>query len=131
MAGLLGGLPCALWLSPAELDRSVRSIAHLLPGNRRLVHAWSRRIAGAATHMVISEVFAVAYTCALRPRLRAPSTAVAAFYGAALWAVNYRVLAPRALRAEDHSLALADHLCWGLVLETTLRSVAVPQEPAV
>ena len=122
VAGLLGGMPSALWLSPAELDRSLRSIAYLVPGNRRLKSAGSRRLAGAAIHVAISESFAGIYSCGVRPRLRTPSFTTPALYGVVLWAVNYRLLAPRELKAEDPSLALADHVCWALVVEATLRA---------
>lgn len=123
-AGLLGGLPSALTLSIEDLDRSIRAIAHLVPGNRRLTSPWRRRIAGAVTHMGLSAGFAVLYSCGIRKRLPVPSLAAAGAYGTALWAVNIKLLAPQALREEDRSLALADHLGYGLVLELALRKLA-------
>jgi hypothetical protein len=123
-AGLFGGLPSALALSIEDLDRSTRAIAHLIPGNRGLRSPWSRRIAGAAAHMGLSASFAMLYSCVIRTRLQVPSFAAAGVYGGALWAVNIKLLAPRALREEDRSLAFADHLGYGLVLELTLRKLA-------
>jgi hypothetical protein len=123
-AGLFGGLPSTLALSIEDLDRSIRAIAHLIPGNRRLRSRWSRRVAGAVTHMGLSAGFAVLYSCGMRRRLPVPSLAAAVLYGAALWAINIKILAPQALREEDRSLAFADHLGYGLVLELALRKLA-------
>lgn len=123
-AGLFGGLPSALALSIEDLDQSIRAIAHLVPGNRRLRSRWSRRVAGAAAHMGLSAGFAVLYSCGIRQRLPVASLAAAGAYGTALWAVNIKILAPRPLREEDRSLALADHLGYGLVLELALRKLA-------
>jgi hypothetical protein len=122
--GLLGGLPSTVALSIDDLDRSVRAIAHLIPGNSRLRSLWSRRVAGAAVHMGLSVSFGVLYSCGTRRRLDNPSLAAAMAYGAALWAVNIKLLAPKALLEEDRSLTFADHLCYGVVLELSLRKVA-------
>lgn len=124
VAGLLGGLPSTLALSPDELDRSVRSIAHLVPGNSRLTSPWSRRLAGAATHMAISLSGAVLYSCAVRGLLRRPSLLGAVGFGGALWAVNIKLLAPQPMLDEDPSLKLPDHLCWAVVVEMCLRKRA-------
>ena len=123
-AGLLGGLPSTVALSIDDLDRSVRAIAHLIPGNRVLRSPWSRRVAGAAVHMGLSVGFGVGYACGLRRRLANPSLAAAMAYGAALWAVNIKLLAPEALLEEDRSLTFADHLCYAVVLELSLRKLA-------
>ncbi len=122
-AGLLGGLPSALALSIEDLDRSIRAIAHLVPGNRSMRSHWSRRAAGAVTHIGLSGGFGVLYSCGIRKRLPVTSLVAAGAYGTALWAVNIKILAPRALREEDRSLALADHLGYGLVLELALRKL--------
>ncbi|CAN5857998.1 hypothetical protein BH23ACT12_BH23ACT12_15100 [soil metagenome] len=57
----------------------------------------------------------------MRPRLRNPSLAGAAAYGAAQWAVNIKLLAPDAMLEEDPSLRLPDHICWALVVEMCLK----------
>lgn len=124
MAGLLGGLPSAIALTPSEMDRSIRSIAHLVPGNSRITSLWGRRAAGAAAHMAISLTFALLYPCAVRPRLRRPSVLAAAAFGGLLWLVNIKLMAPQAMRDEDVSLALPDHLCWAVVVEMCLRKMA-------
>jgi hypothetical protein len=111
-------------LSPSELDRSVRSIAHLVPGNSHLKSLWSRRVAGAATHMAISLSGAVFYACWVRPRIPKRPLIGAAAFGGALWAVNIKLLAPRPMLDEDPSLKLADHLCWAVVVEMCLRERA-------
>jgi hypothetical protein len=121
---VLGGLPSTLALSPSELDRSVQSIAHLIPGNSRLTSSWSRRVAGAATHMAISLAGGVLWTCRVRGRLGRPSLPAAAAFGGVLWAVNIKLLAPRRMLDEDPSLRLPDHLCWAVVLEMCLRQRA-------
>lgn len=120
MAGLLGGLPSTLALSPSELDRSVRSIAHLVPGNSHLTSLWSRRVAGAATHMAISLSGGVLYACWVRPRIPKPSLIGAAAFGGAVWVVNIKLLAPQPMLDEDPSLKLPDHLCWAVVVEMCL-----------
>lgn len=124
MAGLLGGLPSTLALSPSELDRSIRSIAHLVPGNSHLTSLWSRRAAGAATHLAISLSGGVLYACWVRGRLRKPSLAAAAAFGGVVWAVDIKLLAPQAMLDEDPSLKLPDHLCWAVVVELCLRERA-------
>lgn len=124
VAGLLGGMPSTLALSPSELDRSIRSIAHLIPGNSRLTSQWSRRVAGAGAHMAISLSGGVLYTCWVRVHLGKPSLVRAAFFGGVLWAVNIKLLAPQPMLDEDPSLKLADHLCWAAVVELCLRQRA-------
>ncbi len=120
-AGLLGGMPSTLTLSAQDLDRSIQSIAHIVPGNRRFRSAGSRRALGGLTHMAISTTFALLYSCEIRKRLSNPHLPAAAGYGGALWAVNYKVAGPEAMKAEDRSFALADHLCWGAVVELCLQ----------
>ncbi|HEU4867526.1 MAG TPA: hypothetical protein VFV09_07350 [Actinomycetota bacterium] len=124
VAGLIGGLPSTLALTLPELDRSVRSIAHLVPGNSHLTSRWSRRVAGAATHMAISLSGSVLYSCWARRRLPKPSFIGAAAFGVALWAVDIKLLAPQPMLDEDPSLKLPDHLCWAVVVEMCLRKRA-------
>ncbi len=121
VAGLLGGMPSILTLSAEDMDRSIQSIAHVVPGSRRFGSAWSRRVLGGLTHMAISTTFALLYSCVIRKRLSNPHLPAAAGYGGALWAVNYKVADPAAMKAEDRSFALADHLCWGAVVEISLQ----------
>lgn len=113
VAGVLGGAPTALLRPRGDLDQSIQAIAHLVPGNQRIVSAWGRRALGAATHMGISLTLATLYTCAVKRR--------PLVYGAALWAVNIKLLAPDEMRRQDRSLTLADHLTWALVVHATLR----------
>lgn len=124
MAGLVGGLPSTVALSASDLDQSIQAIAHLVPGNRRLRSPLSRRALGAGTHMVISIGLASLYACAIRRRMRRPSLARAAAGGAALWALNYRLLGPGAMKEQDRSLALPDHVGWAIAVEMTLRALA-------
>lgn len=124
VAGLLGGLPSTVALSTSELDRSVRSIAHLVPGNSHLTSLWSRRVAGAAAHVSISLSGAVLYACWVRSRSPKPSLRGAAAFGGVVWAVNIKLLAPRSMLDEDPSLKLPDHLCWALIVEMCLRGRA-------
>lgn len=121
VAGIAGGLPSTLALSPADLDRSIQSIALLVPGNRRWRSPWARRAVGSIVHMSLSAGFSIAYSCFLRIRATQPRFPAAAMYGAVLWLVNYRLLGPKAMKAEDRSFALADHLCWAVAVELTLR----------
>jgi hypothetical protein len=113
-------MPSIIALDLQELDRSVQSIAHLLPGNSRL-SPWGRRAAGTGAHVAISLALGVAYACWIRPRLGHQSMLKAAGFGAALWAVNIRLLAPKRMLEEDPSLRLPDHLCWAMVAEMCLR----------
>jgi hypothetical protein len=124
VAGLIGGLPSTLALTLPELDRSVRSIAHLVPGNSHLTSRWSRRVAGAATHMAISLSGGVLYACWVRRLFSRPSLVGSAAFGGAVWAVNIRLLAPQEMLDEDPSLKLPDHLCWAVVVEMCLRERA-------
>jgi uncharacterized membrane protein YagU involved in acid resistance len=110
-------------LTPRELDRSVQSIAYLVPGNSRL-SPWGRRMAGAGAHVGISLVLGVVYRCLVRPRMGIPSLLKAAGFGVAVWAVDIKLLAPERMLEEDPSLRLPDHLCWALVVEMCLRRAA-------
>jgi hypothetical protein len=116
-------LPSTLALTPSELDRSVQSIAYLVPGSSRL-SPWGRRVAGAGAHTAISLVLGAAYRCLVRPRLGSPSLMKAAGFGVAVWAVDIKLLAPERMLEEDPSLRLPDHLCWALVVEMCLRRAA-------
>jgi hypothetical protein len=120
VGALLGGLPSTIALTSQELDRSVQSIAYLVPGNA-VLSPWGRRVAGAGAHVGISLALGVVYRCLVRPRLGPPSLLKAAGFGIALWAVNIKLLAPKAMLEEDPSLRLPDHLCWAVVVEMCLR----------
>jgi hypothetical protein len=96
-----------------DVDQSIQAIAHLVPGNERIDSAWGRRALGAATHMGISLAMATLYACVVKKRPLA--------FGAALWAVNIKLLAPEEMRRQDRSYALADHLTWALVVHATSR----------
>lgn len=120
MAAALGGLPSTVALTTRELDRSVRSIAYLVPGNSRF-SPWGRRVAGAGAHVGISLALGVVYRCLVRPRLGPPTVFKAAAFGVSVWAVNIKLLAPEGMLREDPSLRLPDHLCWALVVEMCLR----------
>jgi hypothetical protein len=113
VAGVLGGAPSMLLLTWEDVDQSIRAIAHLVPGNERIGSAWGRRALGATTHMGISLALATLYTCSVNKRPLA--------YGAALWTVNIKLLAPEEMRRQDRSYALADHLSWALVVHATSR----------
>jgi hypothetical protein len=102
------------------LDRSVQSIAYLVPGNSRL-SPWGRRVAGASAHTAISLVLGVAYRCLVRPRMGPPSPVKAAGFGVAVWVMNIKLLAPERMLDEDPSLRLPDHLCWAVVVEMCLQ----------
>ena len=120
MAAALGGLPSTIALTPRELDRSVQSIAYLVPGNSHL-SVWGHRVAGVGAHVGISLALGIVYRCLARPRLGQPSLLKAAACGVAVWAVNIKLLAPKRMLEEDPSLRLPDHLCWALVVEMCLR----------
>jgi len=96
-----------------DLDQSIQAIAHLVPGNERIGSAWGRRLLGAAAHMGISLALATLYTCAVKKR--------PLLYGAALWGVNIKLLAPEEMRRQDRSLALADHLAWAAAVDASRR----------
>ncbi|HVE75241.1 MAG TPA: hypothetical protein VND22_00565 [Actinomycetota bacterium] len=108
MAGALGGLPSIVLLSKHDLAASTRAIAHLVPGNQRVRSPIMRFLLGGAVHMGISLTFATLYCCLIRRR--------PLIYGLVLWAVNLKLLAPRAVRDEDKSHALADHLVWAAMV---------------
>lgn len=107
VGAVLGGAPSIVFVNAKDLDSSVQAISALM-GPRRPESPWLRRLLGAAIHTSISVTFATIYACLVGRRpLR---------YAVAMWAVNYRMLAPEELVEEDRSLPLADHLCWGLVV---------------
>ncbi len=101
----MGGIPSALTLRPSELNESIRSIAHLVPGNSKVKSQKGRWVLGAVTHMGISISFATLYSCRIRRR--------PLLFALALWVVNIKVLAPDEMRRQDRSKTLADHLMWG------------------
>ena len=113
VAGVFGGAPSVLLLPWEDLDQSIQAIAHLVPGNERIGSAWGRRLLGAAAHMGISLALATLYTCAVKKR--------PLLYGAALWGVNIKLLAPEEMRRQDRSLALADHLAWAVAVHASRR----------
>lgn len=115
IAGAAGGLPSMVVLRRGEVAASVRSMAHLVPGGSGIESQKARWAMGAGAHMALSMTFGVIYACFIRR--------MALAYAAALWFFNYKLLAPKAMRSEDRSLALADHLFWGLLLSLSLRAL--------
>jgi hypothetical protein len=102
--------------SPHDLDMSIQAVASLVPGGLGIASSWGRRAVGAAVHMSLSAGFATLYACRIRRG--------AVFYGAALWLINVKVLAPPAFRRMDRSRALADHLVWALITDLTLKAMS-------
>jgi hypothetical protein len=100
-------------LSGEDLNSSVRAVAHLVPGAKGVHSPAGRWAIGATAHMSLSVVFAVAYFCFVRRAALA--------YGATLWLVNIKGLAPAGFRREDRSYALADHLCWAGMVHVMYR----------
>jgi hypothetical protein len=111
VAGVFGGAPSMLLLPWDDVDQSIQAIAHLVPGNEVVVSSTGRRALGAAAHIGISLALATLYTCKVKTRPLA--------YGAALWVVNIKLLAPEAMRRQNRSYALADHLTWAVMVHAT------------
>jgi hypothetical protein len=113
IAGIFGGLPSMIALSGEDLSSSVRAVAHLVPGAGGVKSPQARWVLGASAHMSLSVFFAVIYSCLIRRAALA--------YGAALWLINIKVLAPQGFRQEDRSYALADHMFWAVVVDVMYR----------
>jgi hypothetical protein len=113
VAGAVGGLPSILLLSSQDLNSSIRAAAHLVPGAKRVHSPAGRWAVGATAHMSLSVLFAVTYFCLIKRAALA--------YGATLWLVNTRIIAPAEFRREDRSYSLADHMCWAAVLHIFYR----------
>lgn len=113
VGGAAGGLPSLLMLDRNDLHESIRSIAHLVPGNHVIRSPRGRWILGAQVHMSISITFATLYVCRIKKR--------PLLFGAALWAIAYKGLGPTAMKEQDKSKALADHLLWALIVDQVSR----------
>lgn len=109
IGGLAGGLPSLLTLDRKDLHESIRSIAHLVPGNHLVRSPKTRWMIGAQVHMSISITFATLYVCLIKKR--------PLLFGAALWSVAYKGLGPKAMKEQDKSKALADHLLWAVIVD--------------
>lgn len=118
VAGAFGGLPSIAFLSAEDVNSSVRASAHLVPGNRHVQSPAARWAVGAMAHMSLSVLFGVTYFCLIRRAALA--------YGATLWLVNIKGLAPAGFRREDRSYALADHLCWAGIVQVMYRLLDEP-----
>jgi hypothetical protein len=109
VAGVVSGAPSGIaWLAGrGEPFDATREIGRRLLGRPTLA-------AGAAGHLALSCAFALP----LSTRARVSPLAGAA-YGAALYALNFRVLAPRLwpeVLAYDGPVQLLDHLAYGVAL---------------
>jgi hypothetical protein len=114
---LLSGLPsAAAWsLGRGEPLAATREIGRRVLGRPSLA-------AGGGAHLLLSCAFAVP---AAALRLERRPWLLGALYGAALYAVNFRVVAPRLwpeVLAYDGPAQLGDHLAYGLVVALALRS---------
>jgi hypothetical protein len=124
VAGVVSGAPSTCWwlLTGRGPDpvAATREIGRRAAGRPSL-------LAGGALHLALSCAFAVPVgAVARRGRL------AAALAGAALYAVNFHVVAPRAwpaVRRFDGPPQLADHLAYGLAVGEMLRRLAPTSVP--
>ncbi len=119
VAAALSGAPSAVAWGAGRLDAldATRRIGGAFLGRRSLV-------AGSAGHLAISLLWAL--PAPLLARSRAP-LAVGAAYGAAIYAVDFKLIAPRRypeLADLDSPIQLADHLAYGVTVVEAARRLA-------
>ena len=119
VAAALSGAPSAVAWAAGRLDA--------LDATRRIGSAFVGRptlVAGSAGHLAISLLWAL--PAPLLARSRAP-LAVGAAYGAAIYALDFKVIAPRRypeLVELDSPVQLADHLAYGVTVVAAARCLA-------